>query len=430
MRRPPNAVPVLLLASLAASCDDPKPSGYAPTSGPGAPAAEHAPAPSTAKTATATAKKMPPMPPLTEAAAKAVLAAQVATLGGDDESRQVLAYLADLHDRSCLSAVRGHLLERDAKGFLDVTSAAVGAEALLLFGEKDGASTALAVAKQYTAEETDTDEYLLRALARVQGAERAEALKPILDAAAADDDSITPLAVQLLAASGAPEAREVLDRLARDAKQTAQIRGSAAAGLLHLKDARAADVAERLVAGVSAKGDDQVDSQELLLGFGVDGAVEVSPYVRKVVDAELVENDAHATMVLDELPLAIASIHRQGGGADLVPWLRGIREKFGDEYADVTSLALWSIGDDSQTAAAAARIEQSIATWAGVADLDEAVWILDAAAQRGIATQPPFRAIVDTAAQLQAPSGSVAANGRIHALNLAGAHAFLKSSKN
>jgi hypothetical protein len=431
MRRPTDALPLPLLVLLAAlaSCDDPAPRGYAPTVGPGAgPAKTEGPGPSSSTAAPA--KKMPQMPPLTEASAKAVLAAQVATLGSDDESRQALLYLADLGDRSCLAAVRERLLARDANGFADSTAAAVGAEALLAFGEPDGAATALAVAKQYAAEDSDPDESLLRALARVKGAERAEALKTLLDVAGSDDAAVAALAVQLLAASGDREAGELFARLARDAAQDAPLRGAAAAGLLHMKDPKAAEIADALVRSATSKdADAKIDDAELLLGFGVEGAVEASPYVRKLVDAVLDVNDAGATFTMDELAPALAAIHRQGGGAELVPWLREVGKKYDNEYADVAALSLWTLGDDSQAAAVANQLRDALAKLPGLTDLDGAVAILDAAARRGVAGTPPFRPIVDTAAQIQAPSSAVAANGHVRALNLAAAHAFLKSSK-
>jgi hypothetical protein len=430
MRRPQNAVPALLLAALAASCDDPAPRSYSPQVGPG-PGTSAKPAPSPGeKRATPPAKKMPEMPPLTEATAKAVFASQVAALDADDASREALLYLADLGDRSCLAAVRERLLARNEKGYTGLTAAALGAEALLAFGEKDAASVALAVAKQYASEEEDADEYLLHALARVQGAERGEALKSLIEAAESEDPNLVPLAVQLLAASSATEARDVLDRIARDAEQDAQVRGAAAAGLLHLKDPKAAELAESLVrAATNEKGEEQLDAADLMVGFGVEGVAESSPYVRKLVDASLAVNDAGATFVMTELATALGAIYRTSGGAELVPWLREIGKRNDDEYSDETALAMWTLGDDSHAATVAQQLEAMVAQYAVVNGLEDAVEILDVAARRGVAAKEPFRRIVDSAAQIQPPSGAVAANGHVRALNLAAAHAFLKSSK-
>ena len=430
MRRPQNAVPALLLAAFAASCDDPAPRSYSPPIGPG-PTQPAKPTPSAGeKRAPAPAvRKMPEMPPLTEAAAKAVLASQVAELRGDDASRQALLYLADIGDRTCLAAVREKLLAQGKQGYSELPAAAIGAEALLAFGEQDGASVALAVAKQYASEEEDPDEYLLHALARVQGAERGQALKTLIDAASSDDPNVVPLAVQLLAASPAAEARDLFERLARDTNQETQVRGAAAAGLLRLKDGKAAEIAEALVrAATTEGGDDQIEASDLLIGFGVEGAAETSPYLRKIVDASLAVNDASTTFVMGEIATALGSIHRASGGAELVPWLREIGKKNDEEYSEETALAIWTLGDDSQAAEVAKQAEAMVAQYASVTNLDPAIEILDAAARRGVAAKEPFRRIVDSAAQVVPPSGAVAANGHIRALNLAAAHAFLKSS--
>jgi hypothetical protein len=430
MRRPTKALPALLLAALAASCDDPSPRSYSPTVGPRpGPSGKPVPSPGE-KHAAPPAKKMPDMPPLTEATAKAVLASQVAALDADDASRAVLLYLADLGDRSCLASVRERLLARNDKGYTGLPAAAIGAEALLAFGEEDAASVALAVAKQYASEEQDPDEYLLHALARVQGAGRGEALKTLIESAESEDQDLVPLAVQLLAASGAAEARDVLDRIARNADQDAQVRAAAAAGLLHLKDPKAAEIADALVrAATSEKGEDQLSADDLVAGFGVEGVAEASPYVRKLVDASLAVNDAASSFVMSEVATALGSIHRTSGGADLVPWLREIGKRNDEEYSDETALAMWTLGDDSHAATVARQLEGMVAQYAVVTSFDPAVEILDVAARRGVAAKEPFRRIVDSAAQIEPPSPAAGANGHIRALNLAAAHAFLKSSK-
>src|SRR4030095_5859498 len=119
---------------------------------------------------------------------------------------------------------------------------------------------------------------------------------------------------------------------ARDAEQDAQVRGAAAAGLLHMKDPKAAELAESLVrAATNEKGEEQLDAADLMVGFGVEGVAESSPYVRRLVTA-------------------LAATYRRSGGAELVPWLREIGKRNDDEYSDETALAMWTLGDDSHAA--------------------------------------------------------------------------------
>lgn len=432
MQRIKAACSMVLVAAFAAGCEQ-KPGDSATVPAPGT--APAAPAPATGTKPAAQPKRaMPSFPPLTEEAAKKVLHEQLDRLAGDDASRQTLLYLADLGDRAGVNALHEKLLAAHDGQFDDLPGAAVGAEAMIAYGEKDGAATALKVAKEYAATEEAADEYLVRALARVEGAERAEAVAALVKIAGAagdadGDEDVSTVAVQALARSGAAEAREVFAKLAANAELNGRIRGAAVAGLLKLSDPKGKEFAEKLARESSSQTDGSgAQPEDVIDGLGVEGVDAAIPYIKSIVDTVLADEGAPGMWEVPAAASAIARMHAKGGGAELVPWLRAVGAKEDGFHEDEAALALWALGDDASAAAVAAQLEGMVAAWSATTNMESAVEILDIAARRGVAAKAPFRVIVDSAAQLDPTRGQgKGTDYNLVALKLAAAHAYLKS---
>ena len=422
--------PVILVV-LAAACDKAPEDGEKPPVTPAptvTPPGTTPPAKGTRPAPVPAKREMPKFPPLTEEIARRVLRGQLDRLGGDDVSRQALLYLADLGDRAAVNVIHEKLLVLANGKYEDLSAAAVGAEASLAFAEPGAAATALKLAKQYTADEEDADEYLVRALARIDGPERAEATAALVKIADGDDEQIATLAVEILARNAAKEARATFLRIAKDENAEGRIRGSAVAGLLRIDDPAGKELAEKLV-NEASKPDNAAGPQpeDVAAGLGIEGAVETIPYIQKLLDASLAEEAAGTVWVADEATLALARIHAKGGGTALVPWLKELAKKSDGEYEDAAAYALWALGDDASVPIVATTLEGSVAAWSTPSNMDPAVDILDVAARRGTAANPPLRAIVDSAAQIDPASAEKGLSASLISLNLAAAHAFLKS---
>ena len=151
---------------------------------------------------------------------------------------------------------------------------------------------------------------------------------------------------------------------------------------------------------------------------------------RRSYDVSWVDHTTLSLIPLDgDTRVREFSIHAKGGGTELLPWLRELAKKDEAFYEDDASLALWALGDDSAAAAVATQLENMVSAWASPNNMDPAVEILDIAARRRVAAEKPFRAIVDAAAQIGSTGGAhPGTDYNLRALNLAAAHAFLKSS--
>lgn len=419
-------LPLLAAAALAACEKAPEESGAGGTKEvPTAPA----PVKPAKKPDAAPKRELPAVPALTPEKAKATLQAQLRALAADDESRQALLYLADLGERSAVSAVREQLLAESQGTFEDASAAALGAEALLAFGEPDGAAVLLRALKELRATEFPEDEYFVYALARVQGAERAEAVRELLRIAQDEEDpDIAAVAVQRLAEMAAPEAADAFVAIATDADQVEEARGSALAGLLRLGDARAKEIGDRLVKEMTdPDGDARPDS--FISGLAVEGATEASAIVRRVVDDVFAQDDP-ALFEVTAAVAALSRIHAKGGGADLVPWLRELAAREDGFHADEVARVLFALGDDASAALVAQDLEAMLLNWTTpVVSMEDAVGLLELVARRKAGGEPPLRRLVDVAAQLDPTRGSGQPPApTIVALNLAGSYAFLKST--
>jgi hypothetical protein len=440
---------VLVLA--AAACGEKTPEapegGAKPTAGQ---SGRHDAAKPGAASPTQAARELPPASPLTDAAALKVLHAQLDTLGGDDLSRQTLLYLADLKDKEGEDAARKSLETKDGK-YDDKSAAAVAIEALLAYGEPGAGAKALDLSKQYAAADETPDEYLVHALGRVEsGPERAGAVAALLKIALAEGDEagdladVSMLATDALARMGAPEAREAFAKIAADGKRGGQIRAAAVAGLLKLSDPRGKSLGEKLVAQATApapeagdakaaaakpeaEGDEAPQPEDVIAGFGVEGVFDAGQYVKRTLDTVLADESNAAMLEAPAAVSALARIFAKGGGQEFAPWLRDLAKK--DEFhEEECALALWALGDDSNAQSVADQLRGAVAAWASPTNMEPAIEILDIAARRGAARSAAFRTIVDAAAQVSgAAAQKPGLDYNLRALNVAAAHAFLKS---
>jgi hypothetical protein len=442
------AAPLLFAAS--ACSDQSDKSGGTPT--PPAPG-EPRPKPEPKKPGAAPAmNEMRKFDPLTEAKAREVLHAQLDGIAGDEFGRQTLLYLADLKDPAGLEAAK-KLLEMENGKYVDLPGAAIALETMLVYGDAGAGARTLELGKQFDGEDaaqSEDFEYLARALARVEGAERGAAVAKLIEIVKTatneqeDDPGVTTsatVAVAELARLAAPEAKETLATVAADKKLSGRQRGAAVAGLLRLRDPRAPDLAEKLLveamsadeppaAGAQPGADVALtpDASEVVAGLGVEGAVEASPYVRKALE-KAIEDPSLGAFVDVEAPSAwIRIFAHDRAPADLLTFLRDWAKNDDSAQSD-SARALFGAGDDSATEGAAAEVKAYVAMWPNMADSGPAVEILDVAARRGLAAKPAFRTIVDTAAQISPTKpGKDGIDLHVVGLNLAAAHAFLKSS--
>ena len=434
---------ILVLTLLAAGCEkapeagktDPHaaPGSAAPAAGKGKQAVPPAPA----------KREMPKFGPLTEEAARAVLKKELDSLGGDDLSRRTLLYLADLGDRSAVNAIHDKLLTQHEGQYEDPSGAAVGVEALLAYKEAAAGAMALKLAKQAIDEQT-VDEYVVHMLARVEGAERAEAVSQLMKIAAGDDEFAAAAAVSALGAIAAPEAKDLLAKMSGDKALDGRIRGAAVAGLLHVGDARGPAAADALIqeamteqpappAGKPmappAEGADlHPEPEDVLGGLGVDGAVEAAPYVRKLMDL-VIAQDAFAMIAAPEAASSLLRIFVKGGGTDLIPWLHQIAKNEEVDLEAESALALWALGDEGAAVDVATQLESMIAAYIPPQGTEPMIEILAAAARRGVAAKMPLRPAVESAAQMTSPPGTKDGSDLgLREMKVAAAHAFLKSS--
>ena len=365
-------------------------------------------------------------PPLTEDAARAVLHEALETLEGDDGSRAALLYMADLGDRKAVNAIHAQLLAREGGEYADPTAAAIGFEALLAFGETNAAADLLALARRALDDDAlDLDQFLVSALGRVTGDSRGEAVQLLVRIAEAGDDWASAPAVDMLAQLAAPEARELFATLAADTEAETVERAAAVAGLLRLGDPRGKDFAEQFLQESESEDATILDVSEILLGFAIEGAVETVPYIRRIVDRAVEAGEPG--FEVEEGANALVTIHAQSGGAELIPWLQQVATVDDGVYELEAAWALWALGDDTRAQIVAEELVPHIVMFDRY-DPEPAVDILDAAARRRVADKPPFREIVDAAAQLRAaPDAKAPVPDNAELLRLAAAHAFLRS---
>ncbi len=366
--------------------------------------------------------KLPSAPPVQADGARATLRHAAESNADIDGMRAALLYLAELRDADLAADIRRRLLAKDAGAYVDDDDAAVGLEVLLALGDAQAAEEALALARALLADE-EASPAIAQALARVDGARRADAEALLAQIAVGDDPDAALFAVEALAAHRSTTANAALSRIAGDASAEELLRGSALAGLLAAGDAGAAALAERLAA-------DADDGSALIDGLAVAGVREVVPYVQKLVERGFAEGNAD--FEFESACTALATVY--GDGADaagaaqarqaITDWLR----RDGSLDGDVATVALWRLGDDARGAEAAKLLAYEVANHEG-RDPDVAIELLEEVARRGLADDPRFAAAVRAAAALEPSTSGPGLDLAAARLRAAAAYAFLKSSQ-
>ena len=357
---------------------------------------------------------LPAAPELTDDAAEAELAGMLGDLAPEEASRAALLYLAELRHPGLADIVRSELLARDGGEYEDPIAAALGLEVLLILGDAEAPAATQELARALLDEE-DEVEGIAQALARVPGA---DADRLLVELAESDYDDVASAAVEALATRGSRAGASVLPGLAADSERLDALRGTAVAALLMTGHERAAGSADALLAG-------DADASEVVAGFGVPGADATVPYIERIMERAFEEQNADLEFA--EACYALAAIFRGTSGAargrDLVlGWLQRDPDLDGDE----ATYALWVLGDDTRTAAAAQLLANEVAN-AARHDPELAVDLLEEVARRGLARDPRFAKAVDAAAVAPPREGLPGLDLATQRLRAAAAYAYLRS---
>jgi len=361
--------------------------------------------------------KLPDAPPLTDAEAERVLSSVMGGLEASEASRNTLLYLVELKNKAALDAIRDELLAQTDGEYDDPDAAALGLEMLLASGDQSVASTALDLARVLIDEEEEVP-HLAAALSRIEGARRGDAERLLAQLTISFDDEVAMMALETLAKRRSPAAAEHLADIAGDAENDDMVRATAVVAMLMTNDARAGEAADALVDG-------DASGWEIIDGFAVDGATDAVPYIKRSVAKALAEGNAEFEFTA--ACNSLVEIYRSGpGAADARALIEGWLVKDPDLDPDAATYALWVLGDNDQTAAAAALLATEVII-AMKGDGEMAVDLLNEVARRGLARDPRFRKAVDAAAAMEDREGLPGRDLTTQSLRAAAAHAYLRS---
>jgi hypothetical protein len=422
MPRQPTLPALLTLAALCAACGEGPASAPTPLprQGTAAPAAPPARAKQPLET------KLPDAPALVADAARRVLIEAADLAEFPDVRREALVALAAVTDAATVRAAAAKLLAPgDDLGFADSESAAQALEALVRAGDADAEKRAVALARAGLDGDTVWDSFVPM-LAAVRGDGAAEARKLLVRLA--DDPLVYSTVVPELAALREPSAATRLHDIATDPEEDGRVRAAAAVGLLAIGDPRANGALEEIVRATTADlaGFDVID------GFAVEGVAEALPWVRRVGDP-IIEAGENCTVEIASTAGAFVDVRGIGKGTNEdLSYLRRLLGKDDGLSDDEVAVALWSLGDDGQSEAAANVLAKYVTGVAGqVFDEELGVRILEAVAVRGGASGRPFGRAVDAAAAVPIPDDPKRpdAAARAWRLRIAAARAFLAAKK-
>ncbi len=363
------------------------------------------------------APKLPDAPPLTDAEAERVLSSVMGELEASEASRNTLLYLVELKNKAALDAIRIELLAQTDGEYDDPDAAALGLEMLLASGDQSVASTALDLARVLIDEEEEVP-HLAAALSRIEGAQRGDAERLLARLTISFDDEVAMMALETLAKRRSPAAAEHLSDIAGDAENDDMVRATAVVAMLMTNDARGGEAADALVDG-------DASGWEIIDGFAVEGATDAVPYIRRSVAKALAEGNAEFEFTA--ACNSLVEIYRSGpGAADARALIEGWLAKDPDLDPDTATYALWVLGDNDRTAAAAALLATEVIN-AMKGDGEMAVDLLNEVARRGLARDPRFKKAVDAAAAMKDREGMPGRDLTTQSLRAAAAHAYLRS---
>ena len=361
---------------------------------------------------------LPAAPDLTADAARAELAGALDDLAPEEASRAALLYLASLGDGGLADRVRQELLAEDGGEYDDNVAAALGLEILLVLGESDAPARTLALARQLIDAE-DEVEGIAQALGRIEGKFAADADALLVELAGDSAyDEVVAAALEALATRRSPAAAKILPQIAADGELFDAVRGTAVTAMLMTGHTDAARAADALVAS-------DVDGSELIAGCGVPGGEAAVPYITRIVQRAFAEGNADLEFA--EACYALARIYGgTSGAAHGRELIQGWLELDPDLEGDEATYALWVLGDEARTDAAARLLASEVAS-AARHDPELAVDLLEHLAERGLARDPRFEKAVSAAAATPPRAGLPGLDLATQRLRAAAAYAFLRA---
>lgn len=372
--------------------------------------------------------------PLTRERAQRLILEAAEAAASPDALQDALLALAATSDIEAVRKAAAPSLAAgdDVGGYADADAAAGALEALVRAGDADAQRKALALGAAAVRDDTPT-EGILRMLASIEGAAAPEARKLLI---ATLDSLLQDSAVRILAPlrekAAATKLHEIATSVEGDESATADVRATAAAGLLALGDARAQGVLDGLTRDALA-GDakDAVQPFDLMDALALDAVPETLPWIRRLADPAIAAGE---NVYLEIRSLAAAYAGARGPGNGTPEDIAALRALLGKEdgLADEEIVtALWTLGDEQQSAAAAEVLARYVQGVASAFDEDLTVRILDALGTRRGATREPFAKIVEAAAQVPIPNDARRpdAAGRAWRVRVAAARAYLASNR-
>ncbi len=366
---------------------------------------------------------LPKLPELTDARARQALETNLTELIWDDRVRSGLLYMAKLGDRSMINRIHTELLKKEDDFYpQDISGAAMGLEALSIYGESDIAPRIVALAQEGL-EFDDVDAYVVEAMGQLGGMPQQTAVEPILmKLSDYGDPEVDEGSLALLASWRSAQAAPLFLQFANDEQADDPMRGFGVAGLLALGDENGAKLADELL-----KIDSVLDPQAVMMGFRIAGVTETIPHMKKLVQ-EVITADEYG-FEPEAFCLALLEIYPDGDIGEHAEFVKWIWEEIEEPYAAIT---LWRSGRDEYAPLVAEEIARAV-SGVGIMDVGDAVQILEWVGDRGVGRTPAFKAVVSAAAQITAtakkPSRQAQANAAAGWLNVAGAYAWLKSAE-
>jgi len=365
----------------------------------------------------APAPTLPDAPALSDDAAERVLHSVLGELEADEASRATLLYLVELDDDAALEAVRATLLAQTDGEYDDPSAAALGLELLLASGDQSAATATIELARFLFEEESELPG-IAWALARIEGTQQKQAEELLAQMTLSFDDEVSMLALEALAKRRSPVAAAQLQEIVGETGNDDMLRATAVAAMLMTNDARGAQAADSMLTGDAV-------GWEIVDGFAIHGATDTVPYIQRVMDAALAEGNAEFEFT--SACYALLEIYGNGPGADSGRELiEGWIAADADLDPETATYALWAMGDDSRTAAAAELLATEVA-YAQASDGEMAVALLDEVARRGLARDPRFKKAVDAAAAMKDRENLPGLDLTTQSLRSAAAHAYLRS---
>lgn len=369
---------------------------------------------------------LPSAPALTASAARALVDSALGSFEKNPDATLVaIDYLSRLGDAEAVRKAAAPLLAKGegSGGYEDPDYAGAALTALLRAGDTSAGADLLNLAEAFAAQGDVGDAVL--AAAPFLSEDQATRMKSLLARWAAQEDNFSPgetlEALATLRPTDADTLRICAD-IARDPEQHPGVRASALGILLAANETQANALGDAIATDAFESG----TASDAIDGLAVRGLVEAIPYIRTLTEKAIVEEAAGPE--IRSAAFALVDIRGVGAGKpEDMTWLRSLLGKEDGIVDGDVRAALWALGDDAETGAAAAYLAEIAGGVKHSQDPTSGIDILEALAIRGGAAKPPFDRVVSACAVV-APN-SITPNSDITAqamrMHLAAAYAFL-----